>query len=107
MFAPGSNAFKSSDLLMRDITNATNMFQIASKDMKNWHSTYLQTIKRVRELMLPEHICTNISVPLSNLRDLQMQIEKVSFQIYDSISSSLHDLAAYRFENVAQKSLNC
>lgn len=56
------------------------MFQIASEDMKNWHSTYLQTIKKVHELMLPEHICPNISVPLSNLRDLQMQIKKVSFQ---------------------------
>ena len=90
MFVPGSNAFKSSDMLMRDATNATNMFQIASKDMKNWHSTYLQTIKKVHELMLPEHICPNISVPLSNLRDLQMQIKKVSFQIYDSISYHLY-----------------
>ena len=66
------------------------MFQIASEDMKNWHSTYLQTIKKVHELMLPEHICPNISVPLSNLRDLQMQIKKVSFQIYDSISYHLY-----------------
>ena len=87
---------------MRDVTNATNMFQIASKDMKNWHSTYLQTIKKVHELMLPEHICPNISVPLSNLRDLQMKIEKVSFQM----DNSIRYLASYRFENVAKKSLS-
>ena len=66
---------------MRDAANATDTFKIASKDMKKWHSTYLQTIKKVHELMLPEHICPNISVPLGNLRELGKQIEKVSFQI--------------------------
>ena len=72
---------------MRDVTNATNMFQIASQDMQNWQSIYLQTMNRTaHELMLPEHICPNISVPQRNLRDLKMQIEKASFHIDDSIS---------------------
>ena len=74
---------------MRDATNATDLFEIASKDMKNWHKTYLQTIKKVHELMQPEHVCPNISVPLRNLRDLEMQIEKVSFQMVHSISYDL------------------
>ena len=108
VFAPESNAFKTSDLLMRDATNATNMFQIARKDMNLWHSTYLQTIQKVHDLMLPEHICPNVSVPLSNLKELKMQIEKVSLQKDHSISYHryLLDLASYRFENVAKRSLS-
>ena len=90
MFTPGSNAFKSYDMLMRDATNATNTFQIASKDMINWHNTFVHTMNYTfHELMLPEHICPNISVPRRNLRDLKMQIEKVSFPIDDSISYNL------------------
>ena len=57
------------------------MFEIARKDMINWHKTYLQTIKKIHGLMQPEHVCPNISVPLCNLRDLEIQIEKVSFQM--------------------------
>ena len=93
---------------MRDATNATNMFQIARKDMNLWHSTYLQTIQKVHDLMLPEHICPNVSVPLSNLKELKMQIEKVSLQKDHSISYHryLLDLASYRFENVAKRSLS-
>ena len=79
------------------------MFQIASEDMKNWHSTYLQTIKKVHELMLPEHICPNISVPLSNLRDLQMQIEKVSFQIDNSIRYDLGVFLPFTDSRLSQR----
>ena len=72
---------------MRDAIDATDMFEIARKDMINWHKTYLLTIKKVHGLMQPEHVCPNISVPLRNLRDLEIQIEKVSFQIVCSIIS--------------------
>ena len=90
VFTPGFNAFKSYDLLMRDATNATNTFRIASKDMINWHNTFIHTMNYTfHELMLPEHICPNISHPLRNLRDLKMQLKKVRFHIDNSISYHL------------------
>ena len=77
--APGSNALESSDLLMRDAKNATKLFEIAKKDMENWHSTYLQAIKEFKEKIQPEHICPDVSVRLNDLKELEIQIEKVSY----------------------------
>ena len=106
VFVPGSNALESSDLLMRDAKNATELFEIAKKDMENWHNTYLQAIKEFVENMQPEDICPDVSGRLQDLTELEKQIEKVSFsQVNCFIAlSSLIDLASYRFENVAKKS---
>ena len=105
MFASGSNALETSKLLMRDAKNATELFEIATKDMENWHSTYLQAIKEFHQKMLPEYICPDVSAPLSDLTILEKQIEKVSFKIANRIRlSPWNDLASYRFENVAKKS---
>ena len=76
---PGSNALESSDLLMRDAKNATKLFEIARKDMENWHSTYLQAIKEFHEKIQPEHICPDVSARLRDLKELEIQIEKVSY----------------------------
>ena len=77
--APGSNALESSDLLMRDAKNATKLFEIAKKDMENWHSTYLQAIKEFKEKIQPEHICPDVSARLRGLKELETQIEKVGY----------------------------
>ena len=77
--APGSNALESSDLLMRDAKNATKLFEIAKKDMENWHSTYLQAIKEFKEKIQPEHICPDVSARLRGLKELEKQIEKVGY----------------------------
>ena len=107
VFASGSNALETSKLLMRDAKNATELFEIATKDMENWHSTYLQAIKEFHQKMLPEYICPDVSVPLSDLTILEKQIEKVSFKIANRIRlSSRLDFASYRLENVAKKSLS-
>ena len=93
-------------MLMRDAKNATELFEIAKKDMENWHNTYLQAIKEFVENMQPEDICPDVSGRLQDLTELEKQIEKVSFsQVNCFIAlSSLIDLASYRFENVAKKS---
>merc|ERR1711962_1737244 len=77
VFASGSNALETSKLLMRDVKNATELFEIATKDMENWHSTYLQAIKEFHQKMLPEYICPDVSVPLNDLTILEKQIEKI------------------------------
>ena len=64
---------------MRDAKNATESFEIAKKDMENWQSTYLQAIKEFRENIQPEHICPDVSVRLRDLKELELQIEKVSY----------------------------
>ena len=79
MFATGSSALDSSDLLMRDAKNATELFEIAKKDMENWTSTYLQAIKEFHENLLPEYVCPDVSARLEILTELEEQIEKVSF----------------------------
>ena len=87
--APGSNALESSDLLMRDAKNATKLFEIARKDMENWHSTYLQAIKEFHEKIQPEHICPDVSARLRDLKELEIQIEKVSYYLFNRIHVGL------------------
>ena len=79
MFAPESNALDSSNLLMRDAKNATELFEIAKKDIENWLSTYLKAIKEFRENLLPDYVCPDVSARLQVLTELEEQIEKVSF----------------------------
>ena len=67
---------------MRDAQNATELFEIAKKDMENWHSTYLQAIKEFHEKLLPEYVCPDVSARLEILTELEEQIEKVSFHRY-------------------------
>ena len=80
MLAIGSNALESSYLLMRDADNATELFEIASKDMRNWYSTYYKAIQEFHKKMSPEHICPDVSVRMGDLTELEKQIEKVSFK---------------------------
>jgi len=77
VFATGSSALDSSDLLMRDAKNATELFEIAKKDMENWTSTYLQAIKEFHEKLLPEYVCPDVSARLEILTELEEQIEKI------------------------------
>ena len=77
--APGSNALESSDLLMRDAKNATKLFEIAKKDMEHWYSTYIKAIKEFSKKIQPKHICPDVSVRLNDLKELEIQIEKVSY----------------------------
>ena len=79
MFAPGSIALDSSDVLMRDAKNATELFEIAKKDMENWLSIYLHAIKEFHEKLLPEYVCPDVSARLEILTELEEQIEKVCF----------------------------
>ena len=79
MFAPGSIALDSSNVLMRDAKNATELFEIAKKDMENWLSTYLKAIKEFRENLLPDYVCPDVVARLQVLTELEKQIEKVSF----------------------------
>ena len=89
VFASGFDALVTSDLLMRDANNATELFEIAKKDMENWHSTYLQAIKEFHQKMRPEHICPDVSIPLRDLTELEKQIEKVSFEIDNQMGFQL------------------
>jgi len=76
-FTPGSLALESSDMLMRDAKNATELFEIAKKDMENWLSTYLKAIKEFRENLLPDYVCPDVSARLQVLTELEEQIEKI------------------------------
>ena len=64
---------------MRDAANATELFEIATKDMINWYSAYYKAIREFHEKMSPEHICPDVSVRLHDLKELEKQIEKVSY----------------------------
>ena len=70
---------ESSDLLMMDAKNATELFEIAKKDMENWLGTYLKAIKEFHEKLLPEYVCPDVSGRLEILTELEEQIEKVCF----------------------------
>jgi len=76
-FTPGSLALESSDLLMRDAKNATELFEIAKKDMENWLSTYLKAIEEFRENLRPDYVCPDVSARLQVLTELEKQIEKI------------------------------
>ena len=78
VFAQASDALAlGNDLNLMDAENATDLFQIASKDMENWHKTYIRALKELSDKMVPEHICPDVSVRLLDLKELEKQIEKV------------------------------
>ena len=81
VFAQASDALALGvDLHLMNVANVTGLFQIASKDMENWHNTYLQALKELSDKMVPEHICPDVSVRLHDLTELEKQIEKVIFR---------------------------
>jgi len=78
VFAQASDALAlGNDLNLMDAENATDLFQIASKDMENWHKTYIRALKELSDKMVPEHICPDVSVRLLDLKELEKQIEKI------------------------------
>ena len=89
---------------MRDAQNATELFEIAKKDMENWLSTYLQAIKEFHEKLLPEYVFPDVSARLEILTELEEQIEKVCFHRQIEYFILLFDLAFHRFESAAKKS---
>ena len=80
MFATTSHAVESSYLLMRDIANATELFEIANKDMRNWYSTYYKGIQEFHKNISPDYICPDVSVRMRDITELETQIEKVSLK---------------------------
>ena len=63
---------------MRDAANASELIDIAHKNMENWYKTYFEATKAFHKKNIPEYICPNIEVPLQSMAHIEMQITKVS-----------------------------
>ena len=64
---------------MRDAANASELIDIAHKNMENWYKTYFEATKAFHKKYIPEYICPNIEVPLQSMAHIEMQITKVSW----------------------------
>ena len=64
---------------MREAANASELIDIAHKNMENWYKTYFEATKAFHKKHIPEYICPNIEVPLQSMAHIEMQITKVSW----------------------------